>query len=213
MKRIIYQIVVTGLFLVFASSCEDILDQKAVDTFNEDLVFSDINVVNAYLGKSYDRMGGDTDNGILGAREDLLSSGTDQTLCIHRPANYVMLKGTMSPDQLGFFENNDYGGYLRWNNLYANIQNVNRILESIDDVPVATTTEEALKEQMKGEAYFIRAFEYASLLMVYGGAILQDKPFNLGEDYLTIQRSGIRETLDFVLQDIQDAIDHLPATM
>ena len=198
---------------MFAISCqEDVLEKKAVDSFNSDLVFSDINVVNSYLGKCYDRMGGNTDAGILGAREDLLVSGTDQTLCIHRPANYVMLKGTMSPDQLGFFANDGYGGYLRWNNLYSNIQNINRILDGIDAVKT-TAAQDALKTRIKGEAYFIRAFDYASLLMVYGGAVLADKPYKLGADYSTLKRSTIKETLDFILKDIQSAIDNLPASV
>ena len=213
MKKLLYSILTIAIFLFLSTSCEDVLDQNAVDTFNEQLVFSDINVVKAYLEKTYDRMGGNTDNGILGAREDLLVSGTDQTLCIHRPANYVMIKGTMSPDQLGIFVNNGLGGNLRWNNLYANIQDVNRILDNLDNVPTSTTTEENLKKQIKGEANFIRAYDYSTLLMVYGGAILQDKAFNLGEDYLTIKRSSIKETLDFILKDIQSAIDNLPASM
>lgn len=213
MKKLLYSILTIAVLLFLSTSCEDVLDQNAVDTFNEQLVFSDINVVKAYLEKTYDRMGGDTDAGILGAREDLLVSGTDQTLCIHRPANYVMIKGTMSPDQLGIFVNNGLGGYLRWNNLYVNIQNVNRILDNVDKVPTSTTTEENLKKQIKGEAYFIRAYDYSTLLMVYGGAILQNKAFNLGEDYLTIKRSTIKETLEFILKDIQSAIDNLPASI
>jgi hypothetical protein len=212
MKKILLNIATIG-FLLFAVSCSDVLDQQAVDSYNAELVFSDIDVVKSYLGECYDRMGGDTDYGILGAREDLLSSGTDHTLCIHRPSNYVMLKGTMDPDNLGFFANNDYGGYLRWNNLYTDIQNVNTILANIDAVPTSTTTEEELKTQIKGEAYFIRAFEYTSLLEVYGGAVLKDTPYTLDEDYSSYTRSTIQETLDFILKDIQSAIDNLPATM
>ena len=211
MKKIFLNITAIAILLLSLAACkENVLDKKAVDTFNEQLVFSDINVVNAYLGKCYDRMGGNTDAGILGAREDLLSSGTDQLLCIHRPANYVMLKGTMSPDQLGFFVNNGYGGYLRWNNLYTNIQDINRILAAIETVPI--TTQQALKKQMIGEAYFIRAFEYASILMVYGGAVLNDKPYKLDDDFSKATRSTMQQTLDFVLKDIQSAIDNLPAS-
>lgn len=213
MKKIFYNILTIAVLLILAPSCNDVLDQSAVDTFNEELVFSDINVVKAYLEKTYDRMGGNTDAGILGAREDLLVSGTDQTLCIHRPANYVMIKGTMSPDNLGIYVNNGLGGYLRWNNLYENIQNVNKILDGIDAVPLTTSTQEALKKQMVGECYFIRAYDYTTLLMNYGGAILQDKAFLLGEDYLTIKRSSIKETLDFILKDVQSAIDNLPASI
>ncbi len=212
MKKLFYNILTIAVVMFITPSCEDVLDQQAVDTYNEQAVFSDINLVNAYLGKCYDRMGGNTDAGILGAREDLLASGTDQTLCIHRPSNYVMLKGTMSPDQLGFFNNIGYGGYLRWNDLYANIQNVNKILDQIDNVPLKEG-QEAMKNRIKGEAYFIRAYDYSSLLMVYGGAILQDKAFVLGEDFLTIKRSSIKETLDFILKDIDSAIATLPATI
>jgi starch-binding outer membrane protein, SusD/RagB family len=212
MKKIFYNILTIALLLGLTTSCEDVLDQKAVDTFNEELVFSDLNVVNSYLGKCYDRMGGNTDNGILGAREDLLVSGTDQTLCIHRPARYVMIKGTMSPDDLQYFDQTNHGGYLRWADLYANIQNVNKILDNIDGVPL-NAGQENLQKQMKGEAYFIRAYDYSTLLMVYGGAILQDKAFMLGEDYLVNKRSTIKETLDFILKDIQSAIDNLPASV
>lgn len=211
MKKIFLNITAIAILLLSLAACkENVLDKKAVDTFNEQLVFSDINVVNAYLGKCYDRMGGNTDAGILGAREDLLSSGTDQLLCIHRPSNYVMLKGTMSPDQLGFFVNNGYGGYLRWNNLYTNIQDINRILAAIETVPI--TTQGALKKQMIGEAYFIRAFEYATLLMVYGGAVLNDKPYKLEDDFSKATRSTIQQTLDFALKDIQSAMDNIPAS-
>ena len=212
MKKIVFNISAIVLLLSIAMSCsKDVLDQKAVDTFNTELVFSDINVVNSYLGKVYDRMGGNTDDGILGCREDLLSSGTDELLCIHRPSNYVMLKGTMSPDQLGFFTDDGKGGYLRWNNLYQNIQDVNNILAGIDAVKT-TAAQDAQKSLVKGQAYFIRAYDYSSLLMVYGGAILNDKPNILSVDFSIVKRSSIKETLDFILSDIQSAIDNLPAT-
>jgi hypothetical protein len=212
MKKILLNISAIAFGLLSMVSCTDVLDKPAVDSFNAELVFSDINVVNAYLGKCYDRMGGNTDAGILGAREDLLSSGTEQTLCIHRPANYVMLKGTMSPDNLGIFTNDGLGGYLRWNNLYKNIQDINRILAAIDGVKI-TPAQEALKKQMKGEAYFIRAYEYTSLLMVYGGSVLTDKPYQLDGDFSTQTRSTIAATKDWVLKDVQLAIDNIPASV
>lgn len=109
MKKLLYYIIAIVMLMLPVTSCDDVLDKQSVDSFNEQVVFSDINVVKAYLGKCYDRMGGNTNAGILGMREDLLSSATDQTLCIHRPANYVNLKGTQSPDQLGFFASNGMG--------------------------------------------------------------------------------------------------------
>lgn len=208
MKKIVNFILAIAVLLFAATSCTDVLDQQAVDSFNQDDVFADINIVKSYLGKCYDRMGGNTNAGILGMREDLLSSATDQTLCIHRPSNYVDLKGTMSPDQLGFYVNNDFGGYLRWTNLYANIQNLNTIIANIDAVKVVTPDED-LKTRLKGEAYFIRAYMYAQLMFGHGGVVLIDKPFALGQDFSTITRSSIADTKDFILADISQAITFL----
>ncbi|HEX2969517.1 MAG TPA: RagB/SusD family nutrient uptake outer membrane protein [Bacteroidales bacterium] len=205
MKKITYFIAITAL-LFFATSCKDVLDQQAVDAFNQDVVFADINIVKAYVGKCYDRMGGNTDAGVLGMREDLLSSATDQTLCIHRPANYVDLKGDMRPDNLGFYNNNGYGGYLRWTNLYANIQNLNTIIAGIDDVNVTTPDAEKLRDRLKGEALFIRAYEYATLLFVHGGVVLIDQPFKLDDDFSTQVRSSIENTKNFIVKDIDAAI-------
>jgi hypothetical protein len=211
MKKLLSYIITAAVLLLVVTSCKDVLDQSPVSSFNEQVVFSDINVTKAYLGKCYDRMGGATDNGVLGEREDLLSSGTDQTLCIHRPANYGHLKGTLSPDQLGYFSNTGYAGFLRWNYIYQNIQNINTILANIDDVPAGT--QEALKTQIKGEAYFIRAYEYMMLLMNYGGAVISTEPYKLDGDFLSETRASLQETLDQVLSDADAAIANLPATI
>jgi hypothetical protein len=220
MKKISNYIIALAVLLYTSTSCTDVLEQQAVNTFNQDVVFSDINVVKSYLGKCYDRLGGiqnsgdmnGDNNGILGMREDLLSDATDQTLCIHRPTNYGNLKGTLSPDQLGYFSNTGYAGFLRWEHLYSNIQNINTIIANIDAVKVTTSTDEALKVRLKGEAYFLRAYEYATLLMNYGGVVLMDKPNTLTQDFQTMTRSTIAQTKDFILADIASAIATLPAT-
>lgn len=204
---------IVAAMLLLGTSCTDVLDQKAVDSFNEDIVFSDINLVKAYLGSCYSRMGGPNDDGVLGMHRDMLTSGTDQSLNPFRAQNYVHLKGTMSPDQLGYFMNDAHGGWLLWRNIYSNIQNLNTILARIDETPVKTKIEEALRTQMKGEAYFIRALMYTHLLQVHGGVVLTDKPYKLNDDFYSIKRSSISDTKDFILKDIKQAIELLPAKM
>ena len=217
MKKISNYIIALAVLLYTATSCTDVLEQQSVNTFNQDVVFSDINVVKSYLGKCYDRLGGIQDannmandnNGVLGMREDLLSSATDQTLCIHRPANYGNLKGTLSPDNQGYFANTGYAGFLRWEHIYSNIQNINTILANIDAVKVVTSPDQILKTRLKGEAYFLRAYEYSMLLMNFGGAVLSDKPNTLKQDFQSITRSTIAQTKDFILADIASAITNL----
>lgn len=211
MKKNVFYIL--SIILLSGTSCTDVLDQKAVDSFNEEVVFSDINIAKAYLGSCYRRMGGSGDDGVLGMHRDMLGSMTEHTYAPFRPGSYVFVKGTQRADNLGFFTANIGGEWLYWKNLYANIQNLNTLIAKVDDTPVATTTQEVLRTQIKGEAYFIRAFTYTELLQLHGGVILNDKPFELNQDFLSIKRSSIADTKDFILADIAHAIEFLPETV
>ena len=54
MKKAILCSIVTFLVMFLATSCdrEDILEQEAVDSFNEESVFNDLNLVKALLGRA-----------------------------------------------------------------------------------------------------------------------------------------------------------------
>jgi len=201
------------IILLVSASCENVLDQQAVDSFNEESVFQDLELVEAYLGNCYDMMDGSTGKSptdpALSLNKDLLSSATDEMLNLHRPNNAVNLKGTLSPDNFGNFGNTHYQ-YLRWGPLYTNIKNVNVLLANIDNVPVSTDAERAKLERMRSEAYFIRAYVYTYLTRVFGGLVLVDKPFELNDDFLVYERSSLDETLAFILADLDKAIEGLP---
>jgi len=208
MKKITEYIFVAVVLLFATASCKDILEQKSVDAFTEQSVWEDINLSKAYLGNCYDKIGGDGGQ-LLGMREDLLASSTDECICIHRPGEYTFVKGTLSPDELGNLGSWKFS-FLGWQYLYSNIKNVNVFLANIDKVPTKTTADEALIARMKGEAYFIRAYDYTQLLLGHGGVVLVSDAFELGQDYLTSKRATLKETRDFILADIEKAITALP---
>ena len=196
------------LALIFATtSCDDVLDQKAVDAFNEESVFTDLSLTKAYLGRCYDFIGVDN-NMLLGLREDLLAGATDEALCIHRPGGYPFVKGNMTPDELGHFGNWRFNWFT--SNLYSNIKNANVFLANVDNVPTENAGEQAELEVMKAEAYFIRAFDYVNLMRSYGGLVLVDQPFELDQDFLSVTRSSLDATLDFIVADLDKAIAGLP---
>ena len=209
MQKTLKYLIITASFLLSFTACNDVLEQKNYTGFNSEVIWEDINLAKAYLGYCYDRMGGHASY-VLGMREDLLSSCTDELWTPHRPANMGFLKGTLKADALGYFGNTAYGGFLHWNSLYSNIQNLNIFIANIGNVPVKTTSEETLKARLKGEAYFIRAYNYSQLLFGYGGVVIADRPFTLEEEYLTANRSSLRRTRDFILSDLGKAIALLP---
>ena len=212
MKRLIYKycafVIVSMLTM---TSCSNVLDKDPVDSFNEESLFKDINLVEAFLYQCYDQIGGDHEN-VLGMKEDLLSSSTDELLNIHRAGEVTFTKGTLSPSYLGHFGGTSGVRYnfILWDDLYKNIKNVNTLLDGIDNVPVKTTADAAKIKQMKAEAYFIRAFDYTNLLRAYGGVVISDKKYSLDDDFSSFTRSSLQETLDFILGDIEKAIVDLP---
>jgi hypothetical protein len=209
MSSRLFHRVITLLILLPSLSCSDILDKEATTDFYEDTIWRDINLANAYLGNCYDNIGGHPNFG-LGMREDLLAANTDELLCNNRPSNMAFLKGTLKSDLLGYFGNSTYCGFLKWETLYQNIQRVNVFLSKIESVPCKTTSEEARKSQMIGEAFFIRAYDYAQLFFGYGGIILSEKPFSVDQDLTSINRSSLQRSRDFILSDIEKAIFYLP---
>lgn len=212
MKQLIYKYFLLIISVAITStSCSDVLDKDPVDSFNEESLFKDINLVEAFLYQCYDNIGGDHEN-VLGMKEDLLSSSTDELLNIHRAGQVTFTKGTLSPSYLGHFGGTSGVRYnfILWNDLYKNIKSVNTLLGGIDNVPVNTSKDQVKIDQIKAEAYFIRAFDYTNLLRSYGGVVLADKKYELNEDFTTFNRATLQETVDFILSDIDKAIAGLP---
>lgn len=69
---------------------------------------------------------------------------------------------------------------------------------------------EKLRERMTGESKFIRAICYFYLKNMFGKLVLLDKPTPVTETYLP--RSSENEITDFIIKDLQDAIQMLPVS-
>jgi starch-binding outer membrane protein, SusD/RagB family len=208
MKKISKYVIAIALLFSVSVSCTDILDQKAVDSFNDASVFTDFNLSKAYIDNCYKNIAGNTDY-ILGLNRRQIGCQTDQLLSTNGAGSMLFTKGTLSPDNFGHL-NDGYQSETKWSNLYTNIKNANVFIANMDKLVVNATATQAKVDQLKGEAYFIRAYGYYLLMAATGGVVLVDKPFELGQDYLTIKRSSLKETRDFILADLDKAISLLP---
>lgn len=112
-----------------------------------------------------------------------------------------------------FWVNNWYTGNITPNNNRDNfrkmrwwaIRRANIILERLHEVPA----EQNYLDQVRGEALVIRAYNHFNSFKVYGGIPLIDKRLTVDDDYY-IKRSSVKETVDFIVRDIDQAIPLLP---
>lgn len=99
--------------------------------------------------------------------------------------------------------------YFRWEQLYSDIRAVNIFLKNVDNIPASDGGPAVDNSQMKGEALFLRAFFYAELFKRYGGVPLISEVVAIQPE-MSFPRSSTEETVAFIQQDCDLAIDFLP---
>jgi hypothetical protein len=93
-----------------------------------------------------------------------------------------------------------------WTYYYKYIGRCCFILDNMDNVEDITTEE---KEQREGELRFLRAYGYSKLTEFYGDVCLVKHQLDI-ESSKSITRSPKSEVVDFILDDLDFAVDVLP---
>ena len=97
---------------------------------------------------------------------------------------------------------------------YGSIREANKFFESLESVKANLTP--ATYEQLKSEAHFVRAYIYFGLAKRYGGVPLidyvMDSKYVPGttNDALYVPRNTEKETWNFILDELDLAIENLP---
>ena len=191
MKKIIYILVA----ILALNSC-DVLEMKPLDKVSDADVWEDSALIELYVNASYNSINHEFS-------QHMLSDASDETYCIHNWANFwVIQKGEMTSDNVtGISEKINY-----WKSAYSNIRTINVFFDRIDDAPVETD----LKNRMKGEMKFIRAWIYANLIWRYGDVPLITDLFELNQDY-KVKRDSYSDCVDFITKELDEAMTWLPA--
>lgn len=98
-----------------------------------------------------------------------------------------------------------------WTAIYQTINRANNVIEKVPEVQDPNLTQ-ALKDNIIGEAYFIRALAYFDLARTFGGVPIITSPTVRPGDNRGIPRSSVEETYAQVLTDLETAEPLLTAT-
>lgn len=89
---------------------------------------------------------------------------------------------------------------------YKHIRSTNMLLQNAEKFDTPKDI-----EQYVGEAKFFRAYSYFDLVQLYGDAIIVKKPLSLEDKELQIARNNREEVIDFIIEDLEEAVNLLPA--
>jgi hypothetical protein len=98
-----------------------------------------------------------------------------------------------------------------WSNIYNAISKANIVLENAPNVTERLTEER--KQQIIGEAYFLRAYHYFTLARLFGGVPLVLNVVKSADDSVThVSRNTEQEVYDQIIADLNTAAEMLPDT-
>ena len=171
--------------LLILSACnENFLETQPLDKISSSATWSDGKLSEAFVFSVYSYLG------YGGFEEQALAAYTDEAMFTHAGRNInTFNEGSESPSNLAW-----RSGTYRWDRMYSAIRQAN---VAIANLPESTFGDDTLKDQLLGEALFLRAYYYHQLMRFYGGVPLIDTPYSLNEDY-SIARSSFEETINFL---------------
>lgn len=198
-KYIIYAVVASltcGLV-----SCSDILDQEPLDSFSDSAVWGDLSLSEAFLNNCYTVVEAENSAGVL------FSNYTDESYHMHDYGTTTYTQGRVSCDDYNTGWTEGKGN--TWAHYYDGIKLINQFLENIQSTPIAKDGDQEWKEQLVGQAYFLRAYFYHMLYSVYGRVPIITKTYKLDSEF-TETRADADVVADFIAQQCDSAAKYLP---
>lgn len=191
-----------ALVLILSAGCEDFLDLSPISEETSDIAYDNAGQIEAALTGAYESFQAEYyvwDNVLFqDVRSDNHYAGGDN------PEVFQIDWLTISATNSRLFTN--------WSNIYNAIGKANIVLEKAPLV-VDPNLSDTRKEQIMGEAYFLRAFHYYTLVNQWGGVplIMQLTSSAASED-VHVPRSSVEEVYVQILNDLELAIANLPDT-
>lgn len=180
------------------SCSKSFLDTKPSTQFAESDVWSDPNLIQLNMNSIYAQN--------PWSFNPSASSGTsgsvDESRSYDGGNDYNMSNMLLSPDVASWGD---------WNARYRAIRDCNIFLENIDKLPndPNLTDGVTLKDRLKGEATFLRAWYYNLLVSYFGGVPLIINSYTLKDDF-TAERNSYADCIKFISDECDKAAALLP---
>ncbi|ACT92864.1 RagB/SusD family nutrient uptake outer membrane protein [Dyadobacter fermentans] len=191
MKKLNITLILAALWL---SSCSDLLNTEPEQNISDEAVIVDEKSANTALVGVYDALQGYATSNIIGV--DLAS---DNVVNYNNQNNLV-------PD---LTPNNAGGGFSA---IYKMINQANFVIALVPGVQDGFFTQEE-RNQVLGEAYFLRALGYLDLVKTYGGVQLVLAPATGPDTHKGTKRSTAAETYAQIGADLDQAEQLLKETV
>jgi hypothetical protein len=213
----IIHIIIGAFICLLCLSCEDYLDKAPEMGITEDDIFSDYSSLKGYLDKCYvalndihaKRSQDNMSNTSINALSDEMGSvfnggGNSQLASALNTGNWIG-----KPDLAEVGWNGGTAGATDANivkNAFYCIRIANKLINEADRMQQVT---EGQKNEILGQAHFMRAWYYFELIKRVGGMPVFDRAYN-PDDEMDLPRLTYHESSEWLISDLDKAIELLP---
>lgn len=182
-NRFKYAIAGAALVMGAALTGCDSLDIENLTSYDEETVWADENLTQAYVNNLYTKCFGEW----------------------NVSADYNSEQITGIPWYLGTITETG-GSYKSWD--YTSIRQINEAIVRLEDNNILS---KSVADQMLGESLFMRAYKYYNIVVYHGGVPYIKVPQDKDKDDLYVKRNSTKECFQFMVEDLDRAISLLPA--
>lgn len=193
MKKLLY--ILTVLFIV--TSCSDFLEEDlSTQITSESSALSNEAGLTAALAGAYKPLSKTWGSGLGNASTQAVLMGSDD-LTTHKASNKADFREF---DQFKIAQQNGRLPFV-WSGAYKSIQGCNNIIANYEG---ASGNQDAIN-QIAGEAYFLRAYNYFWVVRLWGKAPLLLNTHVFSEELLEVSSSSEEEIYSQIIADLQEA--------
>ena len=186
LTKTIFAAVATAV--IFYSCKQDFLNTQPLDKAAAGATWSDPNLSEAFVTDIYNVL----HDGLLNQESmDCISDN-----CLYNFGRMDIMEGNISPSNTGWVNNTyEYG------EMYLRIRSVNVALENLSKA----TFDATMKDKLKGESYFLRAYCYNQMLRYYGGVPIIKSSYALSTSDFSVGRNTYEECVNAIVGDLDSA--------
>ncbi len=187
MKKYIFLIII----ILLISACSDILDEnpKAIST---EKFYNTVDEI------------ADATNAIYAPLKGTYAFGIYIPRIMEANADYGYARSGFTSDYQGYSATIITRIGLIWTQLYLSIRNANLVIKN---TPNSSGTTDGEKAKYLGEAKFLRAFTYFTLVRFWGGVPIRTEG---NMDEINLARSSVNDVYSLILNDLKYSEENLP---
>ncbi len=204
MKKILS---ITVLLTMILFSCQDVLDKEPLDGMSDVAMWGGEATTQGYVDAAYVAVTMFWNHPSLYRSipwGPFYSEGTDEAYAhLTIGGGTYFATGEVTPST-----NMDISS---WKRMYYYVQHVNTFFDN--DEAGLLVGDEATINRWRGDMHFVRAWVYSQLVNSYGGVVLSKTAYTAEDLEVDDVRASYDDCIDFIVEDLDKAIDLLPETV